>query len=758
MSTVVKDLGPVTAYAYAVAGGYTGTEEEFTELLGDLAATVADLESLTVTVTTLTPGSSATASYEDGVLALGIPQGAKGDTGTAATIAVGTVTTVAPTQNASVTNTGSSSAAVFAFSIPRGDGVATVTKTGTSGNVDTYTMTSDRGVTLGTFTVTNGNVSSVNGKTGAVVLDAGDLGYDASETYTGGTVGAAVSDLKSAINKVEAGFPQKSASGSVVTIEDGADNVPVVRLTAEINPVQDLHGYDNPWPAGGGKNLLDASTVFGGEPTIYTVNSDGSVTVLSADSRAWTSCPTLNLPAGSYIISKTPTTGTSDIRLSSEEYGTAHIFTSQVTFTLSEAGSVKIKLAYSGQSYPSTQKVQIESGSTATTWTPYSNECPISGWTELNLWQTGKNIYDDTRFELDGNYAELQGIHTPSTADSTKKQNGIYLKAGQTYRLYIDIGTAKQFGVYATRTGSTSSITISGNSSRKTYNATFTPTYEGYYCFWLFSSGGWSAYSKSDFTVQIYVGDEAYSETYPCTGRSISINIGQTVYGGTVTVANGQASAVSKYGYHVLTESDVALAPEAATYTNMTPVTIRNLPNLLVSFYKWGLSEAAGEAITAYPFDSAGNIGKLIRNAGNSVFWVGFPYGTTIEQAKAALVGTGIAYELSSPVEIDLDPVQIKTLYGLNNIWADTGDISLVYRAGLATYTAEQIQTMLNAMVAPVEATTTASKAYSVNDFLILDNVLYKVDAPIANGGTITIGTNVHATTVGEQLTAILNS
>lgn len=203
MSTVVKDLGPVTAYAYAVAGGYTGTEEEFTELLGDLAATVADLESLTVTVTTLTPGSSATASYEDGVLALGIPQGAKGDTGTAATIAVGTVTTVAPTQNASVTNTGSSSAAVFAFSIPRGDGVATVTKTGTSGNVDTYTMTSDRGVTLGTFTVTNGNVSSVNGKTGAVVLDAGDLGYDGSETYSEGTVGAEISRLKSHISDID---------------------------------------------------------------------------------------------------------------------------------------------------------------------------------------------------------------------------------------------------------------------------------------------------------------------------------------------------------------------------------------------------------------------------------------------------------------------------------------------------------------------------------------------------------------------------
>lgn len=48
-----------------------------------------------------------------------------------------------------------------------------------------------------------GDVSSVNSKTGAVVLDAGDLEYDASETYTGGTVGAAVSTLKSQIDEIE---------------------------------------------------------------------------------------------------------------------------------------------------------------------------------------------------------------------------------------------------------------------------------------------------------------------------------------------------------------------------------------------------------------------------------------------------------------------------------------------------------------------------------------------------------------------------
>lgn len=45
-----------------------------------------------------------------------------------------------------------------------------------------------------------GGVNSVNGKTGEAVLDAGDLGYDASETYSGGTVGAAVSQLPSQID------------------------------------------------------------------------------------------------------------------------------------------------------------------------------------------------------------------------------------------------------------------------------------------------------------------------------------------------------------------------------------------------------------------------------------------------------------------------------------------------------------------------------------------------------------------------------
>ena len=48
-------------------------------------------------------------------------KGADGKDGTAATIKIGTVTTLAPGTNVKVTNTGTANAAVFNFSIPKGE-------------------------------------------------------------------------------------------------------------------------------------------------------------------------------------------------------------------------------------------------------------------------------------------------------------------------------------------------------------------------------------------------------------------------------------------------------------------------------------------------------------------------------------------------------------------------------------------------------------------------------------------------------------
>ena len=73
-----KSLGEVTAYKYAVAAGYQGTEVEFQQLMGNLATDLSNLENMQVEITTLPAGSSATASYSDGVLSFGIPTGPTG--------------------------------------------------------------------------------------------------------------------------------------------------------------------------------------------------------------------------------------------------------------------------------------------------------------------------------------------------------------------------------------------------------------------------------------------------------------------------------------------------------------------------------------------------------------------------------------------------------------------------------------------------------------------------------------------------------
>ena len=209
MSVINKDLGVVTAYAYAVEAGYTGTEEEFEQALGDLAELVTDFENFTVEVTTLEPGSSATASYADGVLSLGIPEGEKGDTGTTPNLTIGTVTTLAPGSDATATITGTAEAPVLSLGIPEGD----------PGEVPAAALASD-------FS------ASVSYKKGDYVWKSGTL-YEftadhAAGAWTGSDATAAkvaddVADLKSALETgtIKSGIALRFVSGENVKSTTG---------------------------------------------------------------------------------------------------------------------------------------------------------------------------------------------------------------------------------------------------------------------------------------------------------------------------------------------------------------------------------------------------------------------------------------------------------------------------------------------------------------------------------------------------------
>ena len=55
--------------------------------------------------------------------------------------------------------------------------------------------------------------------------------------------------------------------------------------------------------------------------------------------------------------------------------------------------------------------------------------------------------------------------------------------------------------------------------------------------------------------------------------------------------------------------------------------------------------------------------------------------------------------------------------------------------------------------LATVESTSTASQAYAIGDHLIFEGHYCVVTAPISSGGTITVGTNVTRTRIGDEIT-----
>ena len=162
------------------------------------------------TTTTLSPGASAIVNNSgtsyNAVLNFGIPQGIQGPTGStgptgptgptgnAATIAVGTTTTLSSGSSATVNNSGSSSAATFNFGIPQGIpgtaatiavGTTTTTNPGTSATV---TNSGTSGAAVFNFGIPKGAGVSSGGTTGQALIKNSNADYDTTWTTITGTL------------------------------------------------------------------------------------------------------------------------------------------------------------------------------------------------------------------------------------------------------------------------------------------------------------------------------------------------------------------------------------------------------------------------------------------------------------------------------------------------------------------------------------------------------------------------------------------
>ena len=189
-----------------------------------------------------------------------------------------------------------------------------------------------------------------------------------------------------------ASYIWKTVTGALIHITDALAS-PMQKCEVALEPIQDLHGQDAPYPAGGGKNLLslpDETFVQFAEHEIDPIPAgtyiySGIVTSTDTDGNK---CAIIFLDESkNTLVSKLLDRSTGTTRIASSE------------FTVSSA--IKYVRLYASNGYPSGEgdtanfkdnMVCPATASNPTSYAPYSNICPITGWTGCEVWV--KDEYD----------------------------------------------------------------------------------------------------------------------------------------------------------------------------------------------------------------------------------------------------------------------------------------------------------------------------------------------------------------------------
>ena len=176
----------------------------------------------------------------------------------------------------------------------------------------------------------------------------------------------------------------KTVSGNPITLTDAiAGNA--LDVSAEIVASQDLHGYDKPWVGGAGKNKVEtpSATAFTACGITLSTASNGETTLNGTSTAGSIDGDTFELPAGTYTIS-VGTTLPSGIWISLDGVGGAMISPTgkSISFTTTEAITTFTHIYVNAGVVFNNFKLNwmLEVGSIATSYAPYTNICPISGF------------------------------------------------------------------------------------------------------------------------------------------------------------------------------------------------------------------------------------------------------------------------------------------------------------------------------------------------------------------------------------------
>lgn len=467
----------------------------------------------------------------------------------------------------------------------------------------------------------------------------------------------------------------EAVSDSEVTIEGNPLNFNTLSsqksksTILSVEPIQDLHGYDKPWVGGAGKNLYVGSPSFDGYTNIssYQIASEtyngheviyksttwsGAVYPITVQAgKTYTFSAMVKCSASQTVYAYGKTTLASK-SIDNQWERISGSFTADETETINlrvEAGNPGITIYLS--------EYQLEEGSTATSYEPYENECPISGRSEIGILGCGKNLCnpdDMIAGYIDGTTGNINGQSTQRleyTSDYIKIVGNIasarYVGYDSEEAPWICFGFYDVNKNFISRPREDDAVITTNIPSNAVYCRASMRTY---------GHGKEKCYIS--FIDTTY---EPYQES-----NDLTISLGQTVYGGTLDVEKGILTVEKGYA-DLSTLSWTWQSSWEGWYTNITGIQRvgEGIPDLVSEKY---------EPLKFSDISQNHKIGIAVSGASDLVL---------VNDNSTTDAPTGaIAYKLATPITIQLTPNEISLLEGVNNISTDGDKITLTYRSG----------------------------------------------------------------------------
>ena len=471
-----------------------------------------------------------------------------------------------------------------------------------------------------------------------------------------------ISDVKSALG---ATIITDTASGAIATFPDGADGVPMESVTVTMEPIQDLHGQSSPYPAGGGKNLLNPDLI-----EIGSYTSTGAATE--------TGNPTyrrfaISLPAGTYTFSTTLTNAYLTRYLIDDAQSYIRYEGQSYTITLPNAGELKLTFRNTDSSAITENfTCQIEKGSTATAYAPYSNICPISGRQSVTVTRAGVNVWDEV-WEVGGIDGET-GQNLGNT-DRIRSKNYIAVYPGTAY--YFGYSDSRAASFYVCE------YDVSKTFIKRTFTDKNTVFTVGSNCryirFFIYSAVPITTYDNN-ISINYPSTDHDY---HPGTVASIEVQLGQTVYGGTVDVVSGVMTVDRAIVDLGTLKWKYTAASNGVFYADLPKEAKRIIGTTgsLCSMFR---------PTTGSDWQHLSNGDYILRDELSAVGYCAIAirdndYTDTVI-FKTAVTGQQCVYELAQPVTVQLTAQQLTTLLGTNNVWSDADSVTVEYTADTKLY------------------------------------------------------------------------